>query len=146
MMPKNTVTVTPALIRKYAAHLHEQEHSSVTIEKYVHDLTALSGFLAGQPMTKGLLLEWKESLIGRYAPASVNNKLAAVNGFLSLYGWNELRQRPLKIQRVLFLSEDKELTKAEYVRLVNTAQRKENERLALVLQTICATGIRVSEL
>lgn len=81
MMPKNTVTVTPALIRKYAAHLHEQEHSSVTIEKYVHDLTALSDFLAGQPMTKGLLLEWKENLIGRYAPASVNNKLAAVNGF-----------------------------------------------------------------
>ena len=145
-MPKNTVTVTPTLIRKYSAHLHEQEHSSVTIEKYVHDLTALSGFLSEQPMTKGLLLEWKESLIGRYAPASVNNKLAAVNGFLSLCGWNELRLRPLKIQRVLFLSEDKELTKAEYVRLVNTAQRKENERLALVLQTICATGVRVSEL
>ena len=61
IMPKNTVTVTPALIRKYSAHLHEQDHSSVTIEKYVHDLTALSGFLAGQPMTKGLLLEWREN-------------------------------------------------------------------------------------
>lgn len=146
MMPKNTVTVTPALIRKYAAHLHEQDHSSVTIEKYVHDLTALSGFLAGQPMTKGLLLEWKESLIGRYArPASTTNWPPST-GFCPSAAGTSCAWRPLKIQKVLFLSEDKELTKAEYVRLVNTAQRKENERLALVLQTICATGIQVSEL
>ena len=97
-------------------------------------------------MTKGLLLEWKEALIGQYAPASVNNKLAAVNGFLAFCGLNELRLRKLKIQKALFLSEDKELTKAEYVRLVKAAERAENERLSLVIQTICATGIRVSEL
>ena len=140
------MTVTPALIQKYAAFLHEQERSSATIEKYVHDLTALSVFLAGQAMTKGLLLEWKEILIGRYAPASVNNKLAAVNGFLSFCGLNALRLRRLKIQKALFLSEDRELTKAKYVRLVKAAERAENKRLSLVIQTICATGIRVSEL
>ena len=145
-MKNRDLTVTPALIRKYAAYLREQERAAATIEKYVHDLTALSGFLAGRPASKGALLEWKETLIENYAPASVNNKLAAVNGFLSFCGLNELRLRKLKIQKALFLSEDKELTKAEYVRLVRAAERAENERLSLVLQTICATGIRVSEL
>lgn len=122
-MKKQELTITPALIQKYAAFLHEQERSSATIQKYVHDLTALGDFLAGQPMTKGLLLEWKENLIGQYAPASVNNKLAAINGFLAFCGLNELRLRKLKIQRALFLSEDKELTRAEYVRLVKAAER-----------------------
>ena len=145
-MKKQELTITPALIQKYALYLREQERAVATIEKYVHDLTSLSAFLAGQVMTKGLLLEWKENLIGQYAPASVNNKLAAVNGFLAFCGLNELRLRKLKIQKALFLSEDKELTKAEYVRLVKAAERAENERLSLVIQTICATGIRVSEL
>ena len=145
-MRKQDLTITPALIQRYAAYLREQERAAATVEKYVHDLTALSAFLAGRAMTKGLLLEWKEELIGQYAPASVNNKLAAVNGFLAFCGWNELRLRKLKIQKALFLSEEKELTKAEYVRLVKAAERAENERLSLVIQTICATGIRVSEL
>ena len=133
-------------IRLFGEYLRERENSAATIEKYVHALTALSGFLAGRAVTKGLLLEWKETLIENYAPASVNNKLAAVNGFLSFCGMGALRLRKLKIQKALFLSEDKELTKAEYVRLVQAAERAENERLSLVIQTICATGIRVSEL
>lgn len=144
-MKNRDLTITPELINKYAAYLREQERSTATIQKYVHDLTALSTFLAGRAMTKGLLLEWKENLIGQYAPASVNNKLAAVNGFLSFCGMGALRLRKLKIQKALFLSEDKELTRAEYVRLVRAAERAENERLALVIQTICATGIRVRE-
>ena len=145
-MKNRDLTITPALIQKYAAYLREQERAAATVEKYVHDLTTLSTFLAGQPVSKGLLLEWKEDLIGRYTPASVNTKLAAVNGFLTFCGLNELRLRKLKIQKALFLSEDKELTKAGYVRLVKAAERAENERLSLVIQTICATGIRVSEL
>ena len=104
-MKKQELTITPALVEKYAAYLKEQERAPQTIQKYVHDLTALSGFLAGRTVTKGLLLEWKEDLIGQYAPASVNNKLAAINGFLSFCGWNDLRLRPLKIQKALFLSE-----------------------------------------
>ena len=145
-MRKQDLTITLALIQKYAAYLREQERAAATVEKYVHDLTTLSVFLAGQPVSKGLLLEWKEDLIGRYTPASVNTKLAAVNGFLTFCGMGALRLRKLKIQKALFLSEDKELTKAEYVRLVKAAERAENERLALVIQAICATGIRVSEL
>ena len=145
-MKNRDLTIIPALIQKYASYLREQERAAATIEKYVHDLTSLSVFLAGQPVSKGLLLEWKKDLIGRYTPASVNTKLAAVNGFLTFCGLNELRLRKLKIQKALFLSEDKELTKAEYVRLVKAAERAENERLSLVIQTICATGIRVSEL
>ena len=91
-------------------------------------------------------MEWKEDLIEAYAPASVNTMLAAVNRFLAFCGLGELRLRPLKIQKALFLPENKELTKAEYIRLIKAAERQENERLSLVLQTICATGIRVSEL
>lgn len=145
-MAKKSLCLTVTLIQRYAGHLCDQERSAATIQKYVHDLTALSTFLDGRPMTKGLLLEWKEGLIGRYAPASVNAMLAAVNRFLTFLGRNDLRLRPLKIQRALFLPADKELTRAEYVRLVQAAQRGDNARLALVIQTICATGIRVSEL
>ena len=145
-MAKKSLCLTAVLIQRYAGQLRDQERSAATIQKYVHDLTALSAFLAGRPMTKGLLLEWKEELVGQYAPASVNTMLAAVNRFLTFCGRSDLRLRPLKIQRALFLPEDKELTRAEYVRLVKAAERNENQRLALVLQTICATGIRVSEL
>ena len=142
-MKKQELTITPALIQKYAAFLREQERAASTVVKYVHELTVLEILLAGRPVTKGALLEWKEDLIGQYTPASVNNKLAAVNGFC---GMGALRLRKLKIQKALFLSEEKELTRAEYVRLVRAAEQAENERLSLVIQTICATGIRVSEL
>ena len=145
-MKKQNLTITPERIEKYAAYLRESERSGSTIRKYVHDLGALAEFLRGRPVSKGALLEWKEELIGQYAPASVNNKLAAINGFLAFCGLNGLRLRKLKIQKSLFLSEEKELAKSEYVRLVRAAERAENERLSLVIQTICATGIRVSEL
>lgn len=145
-MNKNTLTLSQTLIQEYAVFLREQERSGATIQKYVHDLTSLSVFLAGRPVSKGLLLEWKESLIGKYAATSVNAKLSAVNGFLTFCGLREWRLRKLRIQKALFLSEGKELTKAEYVRLVKAAERAENDRLSLVIQTICATGIRVSEL
>lgn len=145
-MQKKFLTITPELIKDYVVFLQEQERSETTIQKYARDLMALSAFLDGVPVTKGLLLEWKENLVENYAPASVNTMLAAVNGFLSFCGFREFRLRPLKIQRALFLAGEKELTRTEYIRLVRAAERKENERLALVIQTICATGIRVSEL
>ena len=139
-------TVTSARIEAFAQYLRDQERSAATIEKYVHDVRALAAFLNGREISKGLLLEWKEALIEAYAPASVNTMLAAANRFLGFCGLNELRLRKLKIQKTLFLSEEKELTRAEYVRLVQAAERQENARLSLVIQTICATGIRVSEL
>ena len=133
-------------ISRYLAYLKEQERAEGTLRKYAHDLYRFRDYLGPQPLTKALLVEWKQGLVGRLSPASVNAMLAAVNGYLKFFGWGELCLKSLKLQRSLFLEERKELTRAEYARLVEAAKRKENERLALVLQTICATGIRVSEL
>ena len=133
-------------IQEYLLYLKEQERSNTTIQKYAHELYSLLEFLQDRVISKSILIDWKQKLIDKYAPASVNTKLAAVNGYLQFNGWHNLMLKPLKIQRSLFLEEEKELTREEYVRLVKAAQAKENERLALVIQTICATGIRVSEL
>ena len=141
-----TAEITVEGIQKYIDFLCENERSAATVEKYRHDLCVLRAFADGRELTKTLLIEWKRALIGRYAPATVNTMLAAANGFVRFMGWPALAVKPLRIQRALFLDESRELTRAEYTRLVQTAQRHENERLALVMQTICATGIRVSEL
>lgn len=138
--------LTPALIARYVTHLREEERSAATIQKYAHDLTVLCEHLNGAPVTKAALIEWKQRLVSAHAPATVNSMLAAVNGFLSFMGWRELAVKLLRVQKSLFLDEGKELTRAEYIRLVQAAERREDKRLSLVLQTICATGIRVSEL
>ena len=133
-------------IMEYATYLQGEERSGNTISKYVRDLRAFYVFWGGGEITKTAVLQWKDKLTQQYAPASVNSMLAAVNGF---FNWQELPQfkvKPLKIQREIFARPEKELTKQEYSRLVQAAQNKHNERLALLLQTICATGIRVSEL
>ena len=145
MLEKRPV-INQKTIEKYITWLREQERSKATLQKYTHDLNLLLKYLRETDLTKMALIDWKEKLISQYAPASVNAILAAVNGYLRYMGWLNLTVKPLKIQRSLFLEEEKELTKAEYVRLVRAAQMQENERLSLVLQTICATGIRVSEL
>lgn len=137
---------TPELIKNYAAFLQEQEKSIGTIRKYVHDLTVLCDYLMGRCLTKAALIEWKEYLTQQYAAASVNTMLAAVNGLLDYCGWGNLKVKPLKIQKAMFCDADKELTRDEYIRLIHTAETEGNERLSLVMQTICATGIRVSEL
>lgn len=145
-MRRKNHTLTAALIRRYADYLREQERSAATIQKYAHDLTALLEYLQGGALTKALLIGWKEALSADHALATVNSMLVAVNGFLRFMGWHTLTVRLLKIQRPLFREEQRELSKAEYARLVDAAQRAGDERLALILQTICATGIRVSEL
>ncbi|GLC81283.1 tyrosine-type recombinase/integrase [Lacrimispora brassicae] len=138
--------ITPELIKRFAVYLREQEKSISTIEKYKRDLAVLCKFLGDVPLTKSALIDWKEYLTRQYAAASVNTMLAAVNTFLNFAGWVDLKVKPLKIQRNLFCREEKELTRKEYLRLVQAAEREGNERLSLVLQSICATGIRVSEL
>ena len=145
-MRKKSSTITPELIEAYTVHLREQERAGNTIRKYRHDLTALYQWMDGRPFTKILLMEWKEYLCKIYAAASVNSMLAAVNSFLRFMGWREMTVKPLKIQKSMFCSEDRELTREEYVRLVKTARSEGNERLCLVLQALCVTGIRVSEL
>lgn len=138
--------ITENSIQEYIRFLRENERSNSTLKKYYHDLKALFTFLNGEELTKVALINWKKHLVDQYAPASVNTMLAAVNGYTKYMGWMELRVKPLKIQNHLFLKEERELTRDEYIRLVKAANTKENERLALVMQTICATGIRVSEL
>ena len=145
-MQKELPIINITCIQEYLLYLKEQERSSATIQKYAHDLYSLLKFLQDRVMSKSILIDWKQELIAHYSPTSVNTKLAAVNGYLQFKGWYELKLKPLKIQKSLFLEEEKELTREEYVRLVKTAKIKGNERLALVIQTICATGIRVSEL
>lgn len=145
-MSKKIYDLTDKAIRRYALHLREQERAPATVQKYVQDLTALWDWLAGRPLTKAALIEWKESLSASRAPATVNSMLAAVNGFFRFMGWKGIAVKLLKIQKALFCDERRELTRAEYARLVSAAQKVGNERLSLVMQTICATGIRVSEL
>ena len=145
-MQIKSYTITPDLIQDYLVYQEEQERSAATIQKYAHDLTDLYIYLNGQPLNKLVLIGWKQKLTETHAPTTVNSMLTAVNGYLSYMGWSELRIKLLKIQKSLFLDEQKELTRSEYMRLVRVAEQKGNERLALVIQTICATGIRVSEL
>lgn len=145
-MPKRQSAVTAALIERYLKHLREQERSAATLQKYAHDLKELCAYLQDAQLTKAALIAWKEQLIGKYAPATVNSMLTAANGYLRFYGWGNLTVKQLKVQKSLFADESKELTREEYAHLVQAAQRKDNERLALVIQTICVTGIRVSEL
>ena len=97
-------------------------------------------------MTKTVVMEFKASIVENYEISSANSMIAAVNAFLRFMGWMDCCIKQFKVQKKAFCSEEKELTKSEYIRLVNTAKEKGNERLNLILQTICGTGIRVSEL
>lgn len=133
-------------IKAFAGYLRQEEKSENTVAKYVRDLRQFYHFLDGNRLTKEMVLSWKEALVAEYAPSSVNSMLAAVNSFLDWENLKEMRVKPLKIQREIFAKPEKELTREEYERLVRAANRKDNQRLALLLQTICATGIRVSEL
>jgi site-specific recombinase XerD len=138
--------LTSKEIEGFRNYLRDEEKSENTLEKYIHDVTAFSEFGSGA-ITKDIVIAYKQSLIdGGYAVRSINSMLASLNSLFSFLGWYELRVKSLKVQQQVFCPEEKELTKAEYVRLCQTAERKQNERLCLILQTICGTGIRVSEL
>ncbi len=133
-------------IETYLQYLREQEKSAGTLEKYKRELYELLSFLSGKNESKEELISWKAQLEQKYRPAGVNGRLVAANGFFSFFGRYDLRMKLLRIQKEIFAKEEKELTKGEYIRLVQAAERKGNMRLSLVIQTICATGIRVSEL
>lgn len=138
--------LTSREIERFRNYLREEEKSENTIEKYIRDVTAFSAYCNGA-ITKDTVIAYKQSLIdGGYAVRSINSMLASLNSLFSFLGWYELRVKSLKIQQQVFCPEEKELTRAEYERLCRTAERKHNERLCLILQTICGTGIRVSEL
>lgn len=138
--------ITPGLLRQYKEWLKEQEKSTGTVQAYCRSIQVLKTFLGERSISKTEMIMWKEELTGRYAPASVNAILAGANSFLDYCGWDDSKVKPLKIQKEIFSREERELTKEEYLRLVQTAETTGNRRLSLIIQTICATGIRVSEL
>lgn len=140
------IRFTAQLIDRYAAYLQEAERAPATVQKYIHDIRTFQNFLGNTPITKSALIRWKHNLTDTHAPSSVNTMLAAVNGFLAFLDRRDLTVKPLKIQKTLFVDERKELSKRDYAHLVQAAEFRENERLSLVMQTICSTGIRVSEL
>ena len=137
-------TIDEEQLTSYAAHLQEQERAPQTIQKYIHDLNALQRYLAGKPLTKAALIGGKEHITSIYAIATVNS-MAAVNSFLAYMGWPDCHIKALRLQRQVFRDPAKELTREEYTRLVCAAETAGRTRLALLLETICATGIRVSE-
>ncbi len=139
------MTITREAALKYIEYLKEMERSPRTIEKYTHDIERFSDFVGDMDLTKGIVLCFKDNLRKGMSPVSANSVLAAVNSFLKFLELPQFCVKAFKIQRRLF-SLKGELTEGEYKRLVKAAFRSGNERLALIIQTICATGIRVSEL
>lgn len=138
--------LTADIIENFRKNLELQEKSTSTIEKYIRDVKAFSAYTENAAITKEKVIAYKKYLRNNYAVRSVNSMLASINSLFSFLCWHDLRVKSLKLQQQVFCPEEKELTKAEYARLCKTAERKHNERLNLILQTICGTGIRVSEL
>ena len=134
--------LTAKQIEDYGEYLHAEERSTGTVEKYLRDVGAFVRFLDGRPVTKEMAAGWKEALT---APVTINSMLAALNGLFRFLGWEECRVKFLKVQRRLFRDAGRELVRNEYDRLLEAARAQGQERLALLMETICATGIRVSE-
>lgn len=137
--------ITTEIIRSFNDYLINEEKAAATVNKYLHDVGEFQLWLGEQELCKTAVLAYKSYLCERYAPASVNAALSSLNSFFNFLEWYDLRVKNLKIQKQIFASTDKELTKAEYDRLLQAARQKKNERLYLLIQTICSTGIRVSE-
>ena len=132
---------------EYKKHLILAEKSQSTIEKYMREIQRFYHALPpNKQIDKETVIHFKESLIENYAVSTANSIIAALNGLFAFMGWHELKVKPFKVQRRIFRDKNKELNKAEYLRLLNAAKRKNNLRLFYIMETLCATGIRISEL
>ena len=130
----------------FAGELRREDRSPGTIEKYLRDVGTFSAWLGGRAVGQGTAAQWKSELLeSGLAPATINSMLAAVNKFFSVFDWADCRVKPLRIQRRMFRDAGRELTREDYFRLLHTAHALGRERLELLMETICATGIRVSE-
>ena len=138
-------TITNNAIDSCKRYLVEEEKSAATIEKYVHDVSVFAEWLNRTEITKSVVLDYKHYLMEKYATASVNSIVSSLNSFFDYLGWSDLKVKTIKIQRSVFADKEKELTRQEYDKLVDVAKGC-NYRLFLIMQCICATGIRVSEL
>ena len=138
--------ITAKMIAEFKEHLILEERSVATIQKYIRDVKAFTAYAQNSAISKEIVIAYKKYLQENYAVRSVNSMLASINSLFVFLGWHDLKVKALKLQQQVYCPEEKELTKAEYTRLCKVAQRRHNERLNLILQTICGTGIRVSEL
>lgn len=132
-------------LEAFKIHLLNEEKAPATVSKYIHDVNELRAWLGPRELNKAAVLAYKAALCECYAPASVNAAISSINSFFNFMEWFDLRVKSLKIQRQLFAATDRELTKAEYERLLTAAKSRGSERLHLLMQTICSTGLRVSE-
>ena len=138
--------ITKELIKNFRRYLIEEEKAAATVEKYIRDINVFADWLGEKELDKETVLIYKEKLIKNYAPASINSVLSSLNSFFTFNEWYNLRVKNLKIQRQIFANKDNELTKEEYERLLTAAKSTGNEQLYFLMQTICSTGIRLSEL
>ena len=138
--------VTAHQIKTFKNYLEDEEKSHNTIEKYLRDILNFISWAEEREITKQLTVEYKNYLKEKFAPASVNSKLSSLNSFFEFCGEERLKIKLIKMQQQIFLRKEKELTRGEYERLLIAAKRKDNKRLYYLMQTICSTGIRVSEL
>lgn len=137
--------LTNCQIQKFSHYLVREEKSNATCEKYIRDIHGFWMFAGNSQLTKELVVAWKKKLVEQgYAVRSINSMLASVNSFLGFLGWHDCKVKNIRLQHQTYCAEEKELTKTEYLRLLEASRK--NEQLNLVLQTICGTGIRVSEL
>ncbi len=140
------MTISSRELSAFSAHLRQEDRSSGTAGKYLHDCTGFALWLGDRALTPEAAAQWREHLLQKgYAPATVNSMLSAVNRLLKFLGREECRVRSLRIQRRTFREQRRDLTRGEYQRLLDAAAGLGRERLALLMETICATGIRVSE-
>lgn len=132
-------------LSEYRAFLIRNEKSAATVQKYLRDVSRFISFAKGRPFTKELVIEYKSFLGRNFAVNSANSFIAALNSFLKFIDHAELSVKQFKIQRDAYASEEREISKNDYNALIRTAEVK-NKRLSLILQTLCGTGIRISEL
>ena len=138
--------ITTEQLASFRTYLRDEERSEATVEKYLCEVRQFFSWLNGAEVTKAVVAEWKEQLLhDGYEPSTVNGKLTALDRFFDFMGWPDCKVKHLKLQRRLFRDDSRELTKAEYERLISTAEEMGKERLSLLMEAICGTGIRVSE-
>lgn len=143
---KRNHTIREEDLCRFSRHLHDLEYAPGSIEKYLRDLTAFQHWLAGRTVTQREIAAWKEYLHSLGCRSeTINTKLSALNRFFAFQGWSGLRARYYRIQRRFFRSTEREMTREDYGRLLSAAEGMGKTRLALLMETICATGIRVSE-
>lgn len=143
----NKRILTNKMIKGFFEYLRDEEKSRNTVDKYKRDIALFCNYVGDREITKALLVDYKQYIIGKgYAERSVNSMLASVNSLMQYSQWYDLKLKYVKIAPEVYIPEEKELSQKEYKRLVFTAMKQGNYKTALILQTICSTGIRVSEL